>query len=85
MLARTEEMVHGRRTQGEKHLQNKERRRTLARSRVFLVMSTTTMLHSVHERKQQASSAEMDEVASRLQTEFLLVSTLFGIFSNSGT
>jgi hypothetical protein len=35
--------------------------------------------------KQQASSIKVDEVAERLQREFLLVSTLSGTVSGSGT
>jgi hypothetical protein len=37
------------------------------------------------ERKQQASSAQVDVVADRLQREFLLVSALSGAVSGSGT
>jgi len=43
-----EEMVLGKRTQGERHLENKGKRRTLARKSVLLSMSMAIMLYSVH-------------------------------------
>ena len=64
MLGRTEEMI----LQGERHLQNRGRRRALARSSVLLVISKATMLHSVHnERKGKGSNKHHQQRWMRLQ------------------
>jgi hypothetical protein len=86
ILGREEEEV----LQRERHLQSRGGRRTLARSSVLLVMSMVIMLHSVHNgRKGEGSNRhqqqEVDEVADRLQREFLLVFALSGTVSGSGT
>jgi hypothetical protein len=84
MLGREKEMV----LQGERHLQNRGRRRTLE-SQVFFLSYARSLCFTVSHGRKGREAHRHQQRWMRLQTgfkrEFLLVSALSGTVSGSGT
>jgi hypothetical protein len=88
MLGRAEEMI----LQGERHLQSSGRslKKDLSKVKCFACHKLGHYASQCPQwkkgrGKQQASSIEVDEATNMFQREFLLVSSLSGTVSNSGT